>query len=95
MFVLCARHVEDGQHGRRHDEERRGDKVASWTDPPAGAERQRDHGIVAEGGPVLVEETFGLECLWVGIQLRVVQDGPVFGAFSSEFGFLDGRDIDP
>jgi hypothetical protein len=65
-LVFGLRHVEHGQHRRRHDEERRVDEVAPRTYPPARTKRQRDQGIVAEGS-ILVEETIGLECLWVGI----------------------------
>ena len=66
ILVRCPCHVKNGQNGRRHDEERRGDKVPPRAYPPPGAKRQCDHGVVVEGS-VLVEETFGLECFWVGI----------------------------
>jgi hypothetical protein len=72
VLVFGPGDVKHGQHGRRHDEERRVDKVPSGAYPPARAECERDCRIVAELGPVGAEETFGLECLWVWVELRVV-----------------------
>ena len=66
ILVLGLCHLEYRQNGRRHDEERRIDKVPPRTDPPARAKRQRDRWIIAEG-TILVQETLGLECLWLGI----------------------------
>ena len=66
ILVLGLCHLEHRQNHRRHDEERRIDKVPPRTDPPARAKRQRDRWIIAEG-TILVQETLGLECLWLGI----------------------------
>ena len=64
VFGLC--HAEHGQQRRSHDEGCPVDEVAPRAYPPACTKRKRDQGIVAEG-PILVEETIGLECLWIGI----------------------------
>ena len=66
VLVLGPCHIEHGQHRRRHDEECRVDEVAPRAYPPACTKRQRDHRIVAKGS-ILVKETIGIECLWVGI----------------------------
>ena len=66
VLVFRLRHVEHRQHRRRHDEECRIHEVAPRAYPPTCTKCQWDQGIVAEGS-VLIQEAFGLECLWVGI----------------------------
>jgi hypothetical protein len=66
VLVLGPCHLEHGQNRGRQDEEFRVDKVPPGAYSSTCTKRQRECGIITEG-TILVEETIGLECLWLRI----------------------------
>jgi hypothetical protein len=73
VAVLIPRlgNIEYREHRGTDDEECRFYQVTPRTDPLAGAKCERDRRVVSECS-IFVEESLGLECFWIRIEIWVV-----------------------
>ena len=77
MTVLISRfgNVKNREHTGCDDEQRHINQVTPRTDALASTKCERERRVVSKC-PIFVEESLGLECFRIWIELRVVQDCP-------------------
>ena len=75
ILILCLGDVEHREHRGSDDEKCRLYQVTPRTDALTGAKCQSDCRVVLECS-ILVEESLGLECVWIRIEIWVMKNRP-------------------
>jgi hypothetical protein len=78
VAILISRlgNIERREYGGSNNEQCRVYQVAPRADPFATTKCERDRRIVSEC-PIFVEESLGVECFWIRIEIWVVKNPPM------------------